>query len=300
MFTDFHHIIADGNSYDIIFEDINKAYCGEKLESETYTGFDAALDEEQQMKEGKYKKAEKYYDSIFEGVETESLPLPDVSGKTPEKGITSRKVNIPEEKIRAYCEKAGVTPNTLFTGLFGILATKYSNSEDSLFATIYNGRNDSRLENTVCMLVKTLPVYCAFEEKTTIQTYMAELSEQLMSSMANDIFPFSDICAKYGVDSNLVFAYQAELSDDYPIGNTIAKGSDLSLDMAKMPLLIQVREYDHKYILTAEYRSDMYSEAFIDGMLEAYEAAMDSTLKNKIYFRDFCDFTKCSKSNCNI
>ena len=86
LFTDFHHIIADGNSYDIIFEDINKAYCGEKLESETYTGFDAALDEEQQMKEGKYKKAEKYYDSVFEGVETESLPLPDISGKTPEKG----------------------------------------------------------------------------------------------------------------------------------------------------------------------------------------------------------------------
>lgn len=108
LFTDFHHIIADGNSYDIIFEDINKAYCGEKLESETYTGFDAALDEEQQMKEGKYKKAEKYYDSIFEGVETESLPLPDVSGKTPEKGITSREVNIPEEKIRAYCEKQGL------------------------------------------------------------------------------------------------------------------------------------------------------------------------------------------------
>ena len=77
LFTDFHHIIADGNSYDIIFEDINKAYMGEKLEKESYTGFDAALDEEQQMKEGKYKKAEKYYDSIFEGIETESLPLPD-------------------------------------------------------------------------------------------------------------------------------------------------------------------------------------------------------------------------------
>ena len=64
LFTDFHHIIADGNSYDIIFEDINKAYMGEKLEKESYTGFDAALDEEQQMKECKYKKAEKYYDSI--------------------------------------------------------------------------------------------------------------------------------------------------------------------------------------------------------------------------------------------
>ena len=49
LFTDFHHILADGNSYDIIFEDINRAYTGEKLEKESYTGFDAALDEEQQI-----------------------------------------------------------------------------------------------------------------------------------------------------------------------------------------------------------------------------------------------------------
>ncbi|MBD8993110.1 MAG: non-ribosomal peptide synthetase, partial [Blautia sp.] len=153
--------------------------------------------------------------------------------------------------------------------------------EDSLFSTIYNGRNDSRLENTVCMLVKTLPVYCKFDPKTTVQAYMAELSEQMLSSMANDIFPFSDICAKYGLNSDLTFAYQAELSDDYPIGDTIARGHDLSLDMAKMPLLIQVREYNHTYVLTAEYRSDMYSQAFIDGILDSYEAAMSSMLKTK-------------------
>ena len=281
LFTDFHHIIADGNSYDIIFEDINRAYVGEKLEKETYTGFDAALDEEQQMQEGKYKKAEKYYDSVFGEVETESLPFPDVTGKTPEKGYLERKLTVAEDKILSCCEKLGVTPNILFTGVFGILMSRYSNSDDSLFSTIYNGRNDSRLENTVCMLVKTLPVYCKFEAKTTIQAYMTELSEQLLSSMANDIFPFSDICAKYGFNSDLTFAYQAELSDDYPIGDTVARGHDLSLDMAKMPLLIQVREYNNEYVLTAEFRSDRYSDAFVAGMLEAYEAAMDSMLKNK-------------------
>ena len=61
----------------------------------------------------------------------------------------------------------------------------------------------------------------------------------------------------------------------------MAKGEDLSLDMAKMPLLIQVRDYNNEYVLTAEYRSDMYSEAFVNGMLEAYEAAMKSMLKAK-------------------
>ncbi len=151
LFTDFHHIIADGNSYDIIFEDINKAYMGEKLEKESYTGFDAALDEEQQMKEGKYKKAEKYYDSIF-GRKMKRNPLlsPDLNGKAPEKGYLEKTIGMKEEAILSYCEKLGVTPNILFTGLFGILMAKYSNAEDSLLSTIYNGRNDSSLKTPVC------------------------------------------------------------------------------------------------------------------------------------------------------
>ena len=130
-FTDFHHILADGNSYDIIFEDIDRAYLGEKLEKESYTGFDAALDEEQQMKEGKYKKAEKYYDSIFEGIETESLPLPDCSGKTPERGYLSMP-GTPESLWYFLLWRSWGYPNILFTGVFGILMSRYSNSEESL------------------------------------------------------------------------------------------------------------------------------------------------------------------------
>lgn len=84
------------------------------------------------MKEGKYKKAEKYYDSIFEGIETESLPLPDCSGKTPERGYLSMPVDTGESLVLSACEKLGVTPNILFTGVFGILMSRYSNSEESL------------------------------------------------------------------------------------------------------------------------------------------------------------------------
>ena len=62
---------------------------------------------------------------------------------------------------------------------------------------------------------------------------MTELSEQILSSMANDIFPFSDICAKYGINSDLVFAVSGRAWDDFPIGDTVARGHDLSPDMSR-------------------------------------------------------------------
>ena len=103
------------------------------MEKESYTGFDAALDEEQQMKEGKYKKAEKYYDSIFEGIETESLPLPDCSGKTPERGYLSMPVDTGESLVLSACEKlGGYSKHSVLQVYFGILMSRYSNSEESL------------------------------------------------------------------------------------------------------------------------------------------------------------------------
>lgn len=278
MLVDFHHIMADGNSYDIFFKDLNDAYCGKELVSETYNGFDAAVTEENEIKNGGYGKAALYYDSIFAELETQSLPIFDKKGGKPSKGMLKRKLGISTKAAHNECENLGITPNTLFTGVFGIVAAGYAGTKDALFATIYNGRNDSRLENTVCMLVKTLPVYCMFDDKTTVSSYMSALQEQLMCSMANDIFPFSDIAAKYGINSDLIFAYQAELTDDYPLGDTIARGEDLSLDLPKEPLLIQVRLYDGEYNITAEYRSDLYDKETIENILDSYDAAMTSVL----------------------
>lgn len=281
LFVDLHHIVADGNSYDIFFEDLNKAYQGMALQPEAYTGFDAALDEEREVENGKYKKAALYYDEIFAGIETESLPIADKKEAAPVKGFASRTMKLSKEKILKYCEKMQVTPNTLFTGLFGVVMARYSNTEDALFATIYNGRNDSRLEHTICMLVKTLPVYCRFDEKMPVGAYFMALQKQLMDSMANDIFPFYEIAAKYGITSDLIFAYQAELADDFSLADTIAKGEDLSLDRPKEPLVVQVRDYNGNYVLTAEYRGDRYEKDTIERILESYEAAMDSMLRSR-------------------
>ncbi len=282
MLVDLHHIMADGNSYDIFFEDIDKAYRGESLENESYTGFDAAVSEEKRIDAGAYDKAALWYDKVFGGLDVESLPPADNRGTVPTKGLMNRRLAITKEKAEALCADLSVTPNTLFTGIFGVAAARFSNARESVFATIYNGRNDSRLENTICMLVKTLPVYARFDEKTLLSHYLTDLQSQLMDSMANDIFPFYEIAAKYQISSDMIFAYQAELTDDYTIGGLTAKGHDLSLGLPKEPLLLQVRLRGGEYVLEAEYRSDLYTDEMIAGILEAYDEAMKSACRARL------------------
>ena len=66
LFLDIHHIIADGTSLGIIINDINRAYSGEKLETEKYTSYDLALDNKDALAGDAYKNAENYYKSCFE------------------------------------------------------------------------------------------------------------------------------------------------------------------------------------------------------------------------------------------
>ncbi len=75
----FHHIIMDGSSLNVLLKDIEKAYIGETPEKETYTSFDLASDEENARKGDAYKKAKAYYDSVFENVSVNSLPSQDVT-----------------------------------------------------------------------------------------------------------------------------------------------------------------------------------------------------------------------------
>lgn len=282
LFVDIHHIIADGNSFDVLFDDINKAYGGLELKKESFSGFDVAQSEEKDRKSGLYSKAEEYFDGLLSGIDVQSLPLFDKKSSAPSKGLMKREIGFSPSDAAELCERFAVTPNVLFTGAFGIFISRFTGSREALFATVYNGRNDSRLDRTVCMLVKTLPVYLKFDGSTGLFEYMSGLSSQLMSSMAYDIYPFSDIAARYGVSSDLLFAYQAELTDDYPIGGFTAYGRDLALDMPKEPLLLQVRLYGSKYVLEAEYRSDLYDTETVESILRSYEATLESLKRERL------------------
>lgn len=66
------------------------------------------------------------------------------------------------QSVKDFCKKNKITENVFFISVFGLTLGKYNFRKDAVFTTIYHGRNDSRLSETVGMLVKTLPVYCDF------------------------------------------------------------------------------------------------------------------------------------------
>ena len=201
LFLDLHHIVADGTSLAIIINDINRAYSGEKLEPEGYTSYDLALDNRDALAGDIYKNAENYYKSVFEHAGGSISFYPDKNGAAPTAELYHRETrSISVQDVKEFCKKHGITENVFFISAFGITLGKYNFKKDAVFTTIYHGRNDSRLSETVGMLVKTLPVFCDFSG--TAKDCLNGVQKQLIDSMNNDVYPFSQISHEFDIKAD--------------------------------------------------------------------------------------------------
>lgn len=281
LFLEFHHIISDGTSCGIFIQDMNEAYGGTKLMAESFSGFEAALVEQKARQGEEYLRAKEYYDSIFSGCDTDFLPAQDGQG-TASVGLYRRDVQVDMDELRVFCEEKQITMNTLFTAAFGFVTGRYVYKDEAVFTTIYNGRNDSRLASVISMLVKTLPVYCNIDGEQEIGCYLKETGEQLLNSMNADIYSFAEISRAYGIKADILFAFQGDNFQFEEIAGEKADFEELRLDTAKAPLSVDVVINGDKICYQAEYRSDMYEESTIAGLVDSFAVAVGEFCNKKL------------------
>ena len=275
----FHHIVMDGSSVNVLLRDIESAYMGKTLEEEEYTSFDLVLDEETARKSKAYTQAKAYYDSVFDGVSVRSLPAADVTDLT--EGDALLKFALPElnaEKAEAFCAKHNITPNALFMAGFGVLLGKLNGQEEAVFASIYNGRTEARTFHMLGMLVKTYPIYMQLEGTRRVDDFLQTVRKSISQLTANDLYSFAEASRAYGVNSDILFAYQGdEFSADTFAGKP-ATFLETKLEGAKSPLNVDVLRDAGGYVVNIEYRRDMYTADSIRWMADAYGQIMQGML----------------------
>lgn len=276
LLMDFHHIIYDGTSMKIFLQDLNKAYKEEELIPENINGFDISLEEDSLRKTEAYKEAKEWYETIFGGLEVDSMPVRDNHEEKVTFESYDYSLELSVEDMNKYCQKTGISPNILNISAFGKLLGTYVNSHEALFATIYNGRNSGKVERTIDMMVKTLPVYCKWNSDTKITDYLKSMQQQILGSMNNDIYSFAELAAVSGIKSDIIFAYQGDYLAIHDLLDFPVTEIELKRNATGSPLDVQVFIKDDKLVLHTEYMSNMYSEKFIEEMSKSYSAILKS------------------------
>ncbi|MBC3796597.1 non-ribosomal peptide synthetase [Acetobacterium tundrae] len=267
FFIDIHHMICDGTSLAILVEDINRAYAGETLSPETYTGFEAALDEQKSRASDDYTRAKAYYASIFEDCDSDFLPGPDKSDESASLGeLTFVPEDLSVAAVAAYCEQRQITPNAFFVGLFGYVLGRYNHKDHAVFTTIYNGRNDSRIARSMGMYVKTMPVYC--DLNTTAAGLFTATKNQLMDSMDHDLYSFAEISRAFDLSPDILLAYQGDDFEFDTLAGLPCESIEVISEGAIAPISVAITVSDDHYCFTSSFRGDLYDDSSITALLE--------------------------------
>ena len=67
LFLDIAHIMGDGMTMNVLFEDINAIYAGKQVEKEKYTFYEYILDEKERDARGLRQKNEAYFADLMKG-----------------------------------------------------------------------------------------------------------------------------------------------------------------------------------------------------------------------------------------
>jgi len=271
LFIDVHHIVSDGTSFAILLNDINLAYNGEELKTEYFTGFEAALEEEQLRNSDEFISSKSYFDSLLKGCNTECLPGKCAENESEKEGCAKHSFSFDESssKIIEYCKKYSFTLNAFFNAVFGYTLSEFIHSEDVTYCTIYNGRNDSRLANSFLMAVKTIPVRCFVNEKSSVIDFIKKTQNQIVSTISNDLLSFAEISKDYGVKPDIFFNYQGDGFEFDNIGGEKAKMIDLNFTVAKAPISIEVFLENGKFVVKSTYRTDYFCADFIESFVNS-------------------------------
>ena len=217
LYYDFHHIVFDGTSFGILLRDVSAAYNGMALQPEQWSGCEVAQEEELRRQGPTYQRARDFYQKTFGSLEVESFPIPNALDAPGEgQGELTVNCHLSAEGLEAFAARYHTTANVVATAAFALTVGAYANADEALFATIYNGRGDGRVAHTISMLVKTLPVYATWTADTSPEQLFAALQEQLLASMAYDLYSFAEVSAATGITSDLLFSYQGntDLGDE--------------------------------------------------------------------------------------
>ncbi len=285
LYIDYHHIISDGTSMHIMLADIDKAYHGLPLDKEELTLAEVAAAEKGRQQTEAFAEAKAWYAKNFDCGDVFTQLIPDLEKEEFTEDSLLHILDTGIDRIELFCKEHGIFKSTFMTSAYSLLLAKFNNEQESLFTTVYNGRQDKRLLHTVGMFVKTVPVYAKFDSQTTVLDFLRAGQEQMSGCRQHEAYSFIDLMEDIKPQSNSMFAWHASLFADDTMGDKPMQAECLGYGMLDAAIYLKAFLRDGKVNVKAEYHSNEYSKELIAQFLQSYEAVVEGLL-TKDYLRD--------------
>ena len=274
---DVHHIIFDGTSFGIFNGDLANSYEGKEILKETFTICNLAELESACIGDAVYLEAETYFKKRLKGISMSRIPT--LNNKKAEPGyrqVTSEFIR--QDLVNDFCTKYKISPNNLFAGALGICISRYTREQEIAFCTAHHGRLDNRLNRSLGMFVKTLPVVINVTSTQKVEDYLASIRTDMTELWSRQAFSFSAMVKQFGVSLEIVYAFQKGLTEYFVMDGYRVDVRLLREARTNERLTIFIYQTSSNYEIRCEYNDSLYEHKFV----QTFTASIKNIVLNMI------------------
>ncbi|MCO4220213.1 condensation domain-containing protein, partial [Bacillus sp. 10017] len=223
-----------------------------------------------------YSQSNNHWESILDGqLPVLNLPTDFSRPKVQQFEGDYISISINREVGRGLLEKLQeqeMTPYVLFLGLYQILLHRYSGQNDILTGTPVSGRGQMGLENTIGLLMNTLPIRTVTTPQMSITSFLEQVKNQVYSMMKYADYPLDEFIERKQIKRNLnrnllfdtVFSFHTE--------EEVSLWTPLQTDQktAKFDLTFEVTQLNDEFHINIEYSTNLFRVENIDRMARHY------------------------------
>lgn len=281
LLFDMHHIIADGDSLNIILREIVTLYAG----NDTPPSKVAYADYADYFQREDFSVHKEYFKNMLH-CDFEPVELPkrrDGAGT----GGGSLLFHLPVDVVhrgRKFAKTNGLTDTMLFLGVYGIMLSKYTGRADILSSVVLSNRTHSETADVVGMFVNTLPI--CLPVAGDLSGYFGKIKDLVLNLYQYQELPFLEIADAVGMTDksvvNTTFVYQADGEKRLELGGEAFVPEWLDTKSAKFDLLFEVTPTVDDCTVRMEYDCAKYDEKLMENLFAAYEKVLEQLTAEKI------------------
>ena len=302
LLLDFHHIIFDGRSENIIKKALSVLYRGDNYScvkiqygdfSEWYLSQDFSVQRhywQTTLKDAKFNT------NLFKDIEKGSKK--NNSGKTLKFILENEFV----KRIKQLSLYYNLTEYTILIGALILLLHTRTKENNICVGTPISLRRNNDLDKVIGPLINTIIVHSIIDKNVSIEDFLTKnLKHTIIKSIDNGEYPFPNLLNDFA-DSRVInkspffdimFIFQNNTEENLFFQDVLVEEVDVKKKGTKFDLTINVIPKNSSYHIECEFNTEIYSDKTITDFMQEYETVLYSMLTNPK--QKICDL----KIDCN-
>ncbi|MED1724567.1 non-ribosomal peptide synthetase [Brevibacillus parabrevis] len=282
LIFDIHHIIADGQSLQVLLQDLFSLYQGQAVPAPEIQFVDFAVWYDEYMQAGGMKKQEAFWLQQF----AEEIPVLELPTDFPRESVQSfagdrisfEIAGEDRHLLEGLIKETGTTTFMAMLAIYNILLAKYAGEERIVVGTPVSRRNQPELQQVVGMFVNTLAIRNEPAGNKTFGHFLGEVKTSVLQAYEHQDYPFETLVDKLKINRDLsrnplfdaMLVMQSVNEKNLPTEAFGATPLDFDFQVAKFDVTMFVSEWDQHLSVTLEYRTDLFRRESAERMYKHF------------------------------